>query len=612
MAISRGVALALGLALAQLPGLAQNQLKNLYWGDTHLHTTYSIDAYNWGNINVDPDTAYRFAKGLPVPHPSLGVRVQLKRPLDFLAISDHDISFGVVANYTTGLPELMTTERGREWYRRAQAGEQAAVAREIQAANKKGGKKGGPPPTTPFEPVDPPAARIAIWNKYVDTAEKHNQPGKFTALIGWEWTAMNNGGNLHRVVFTAANAATAKKFYPYGTADSTRPEDLWKWLEQTSARIGADFISIPHNSNLSKGLMFDMVDSDGRPISAEYARQRIRWEPVVEVLQIKGNSETRPELSPNDEFANFEIYNALLVGGLTTPNEGDYVRSALLRGLKIEGQTGANPYKLGFQGATDSHTGLSTADEDNFYGKSTLDSTPASGPKRGIAIWDAIGWDFAAEGITGVWATENTREGIAAAFKRKEVYASSGPRIAVRVFGGFGFKAADARARDLAQVGYGKGVPMGGDLTAAPQGKAPSLLIHAVKDPIGANLDRVQVVKGWLDVSGATHEKVYDVAWSGNRKPGADGKLPPVGNSVDVTRATYENNIGDAQLATVWTDPNFNPRERSFYYVRVLQIPTPRHSLYDSVALGMDASKTGKPSSIQERAFSSPIWYTPR
>jgi hypothetical protein len=616
------IILRIALVLAPCSLWAQT---SLYWGNTHLHTNFSTDAYTTGNYNISPDDAYRFAEGMPVIQPGTGAKVQMKRPLDFLAISDHDLNFGLYGVYVNGVPAAMTTDRARDWYKRAKAGEGKQVGKEIVAV--KGGPKGkgkgalkgkgGAPPLEPVEAIEPsytPEILAIAWADYVETADRHNKPGKFTAMIAWEWTSFSTPGQyqLHRVVMTPTNAATAKKFVPYNAqTDSNRPEELWNWLDTTSKRLGIDFVSIPHNSNLSNGLMFDMVDSDGRPISAEYARTRMRWEPVVEALQVKGNSETTPEVSPNDEFADFEIYKALLMGGQAKQDAGSYLRSGLMRGLKIEGQTGVNPYKFGFQGGTDGHVGLSTADEDFFFGKTVNDSSPASRGNKPVAVWDAIGWDMSAQGMTGVWAKENTREEIAAAFKRKEVYATSGPRIQVRMFAGFNFAQADANARDIAEVGYRKGVPMGGDLTAAPQGKKPTFLIHSVKDPVGANLDRVQVVKGWLDAKGETHEKIYDVASSGNRKPGADGKLPPVGNTVDLKTAGYTNTIGAPQLATVWTDPDFNPAERAFYYVRVLEIPTPRYSLMDAVALKVDPASTTRPSTIQERAFSSPVWYTP-
>jgi hypothetical protein len=330
----------------------------------------------------------------------------------------------------------------------------------------------------------------------------------------------------------------------------------------------------------------------------------------MEITQVKGTSETMPELSPNDEFADFEIHRRLLIGGVAEPNAADYARTALLRGLALEAVTGVNPYRLGFIGSTDTHTGLSSAEEDDFWGKTVRDTTPQERldfPRDNLFPT----WEMSASGRAAVWAEENTREAIFAAFQRREVYATSGTRIMLRMFGGFGFDAADADAADIAATGYARGVPMGADLAAAPSGRAPAFLIQAVKDPMGANLDRVQVIKGWLDSAGEQHEQVFDVAWSGDRAPGADGRLPPVGNTVDETTALYTNDIGAAQLVTVWEDPEFDPAQRAFYYVRVLEIPTPRHSLYDAVALGVGAEATGMPATIQERAWSSPIWYTP-
>ena len=559
MIMKRWLLASLTLVMCASARPVTGQERNLYWGDTHVHTSYSSDAYGFGNVTADPETAYRFAKGLPVVHPGLGSRVRLDRPLDFLAVADHS-PFGA------GAP----IEGDR----------------------------------------NTPEFQEAAWSLYVDAAERNNNPGTFTAIIGWEWTSTPNRANLHRVVFTPANAETAKKFLPLSARDSPRPEDLWSWLEETSDRLGIDFVAMPHNSNLSRGLMFDMVDSDGRPISAEYARTRMRWEPLAEVLQMKGTSETHPFLSPEDEFANFEIYPFLLLGGPAVIDPGAFVRTALLRGLQIEQGVGVNPYKLGLQGATDSHTGLSDTDEDMHAGYVAIISGPAGGLEpapRGRGV----GWDGAAQGITGAWSTANTRQALTAAFKRKEVYATSGPRIQLRVFGGFEFEAEDANARDVAAVGYGGGVPMGGDLAQAPNDTPVSLLIHAVKDPAGANLDRVQVIKGWLEDDGETHERVYDVAWAG-RRTAANGKVPAIGSTVDVARATYDNSIGTAELATVWVDPNFDADERAFYYVRVLEIPTPRFSTYDAVALGLNPEQaTDRPAAIQERAYSSPIWYTP-
>jgi hypothetical protein len=356
--------------------------------------------------------------------------------------------------------------------------------------------------------------------------------------------------------------------------------------------------------------MFDIVDSDGRAIDSQYASNRSRWESLVEITQMKGTSEIRPALAPTDEFADYEIRRKLLIGTPTPANAGDYVRTALMRGLEFDDEVGVNPYKFGFVGATDGHIGMSSVEENNFLGKIATDAKLSQHlPTPRPVIFPA--WEMSASGLTGVWAEENTREAIFAAMKRKEVYATTGPRISLRVFGGFSFEARDARAGDLVAVGYAKGVPMGSDLTAAPRDKAPGLLIHVARDPVGANLDRVQVIKGWLDDNNEAQQKVYDVVWSGDREIGTDGKLPEVGNTVDIRTALYTNDIGSAQLSTVWTDPDFDPGKMAFYYVRAIEIPTPRHSLYDAVALGIDVSVTEHPATLQERAYSSPIWYTP-
>ena len=424
------------------------------------------------------------------------------------------------------------------------------------------------------------------------------------------------GKNLHRVVFMPDGGEVASKFIPYSSFDSDKPEDLWAWLEETSERTGASFTAIPHNSNISGGLMFNDVDSEGRPITAEYARTRMKWEQVVEVTQIKGDSETDPILSPNDEFAAFEPFShaidaeALAEGTKAAVGPGDFVRSGLLRGLALEAKVGVNPYKFGMIGSTDAHTGMSSAEEDNFHGKTAFDSTPANRFNSFLGI-KGFGADMSAAGMAGVWAETNQRGALFEAFRRKEVYASTGPRIRVRLFGGWGFDDKDAGKKDLVQIGYANGVPMGADLTQAPEGKAPRFLVYAIKDPVGANLDRAQMVKGWLDENGRPQEKVYDIVWSDGRVIGSDGLLRPVGNTVDLETGAYSNAIGDAQLSVVWQDPDFDPTARAFYYLRVLQIPTPRHTLYDAIALGIDPAETGHPSTIQERAYSSPIWYTP-
>jgi len=580
----------------------------LLWGDTHLHTSHSTDAYSGGNLTVNPDQAYRFARGLPIEHPVLHSKVQLARPLDFLVVADHSDFLGIQVYLQKDDPRLTSSERGRR-LRELTLENPGAVFRMIFGGNPEFSRD---QLMETYRPI-----QMQPWLDEIAAAEKNNQPGVFTAFAGWEWSAQPNSGNLHRVVFSAASADQLRQFFPISNIDTQRPEDLWAWLEKTSKAINADFIAMPHNSNMSIGTMFERIDSDGRPITAEYARTRARWEPVMEISQVKGTSEALPELSPNDEFAEFEIFRRLFTAKQPVPSKADYGRYALLTGLELGKELGVNPYKLGFIGGTDIHTGMSTSAENAFGGAiardSALTARQAAPRKRAPNLAASLNaWELSASGLAGVWARDNTREDIAAAFKRKEVYATSGTRISLRVFGGFGFQAKDARALDVADIGYKGGVPMGGDLSSAPKGKPVSLLIHAVRDPQGANLDRVQVVKGWLDSAGKSHEKIFEVAWSGERRIGADGKLPAVGNTVDATTATYRNSIGAAQLSTVWRDPEFDATQAAFYYVRVLEIPTPRHQVYDTVALNMAPEEAAQPLSIQERAWSSAIWYSPQ
>ena len=594
----------------------------LLWGDTHLHTSYSFDAFLNNNLSVDPDYAYRFAKGMPVMHPYHRAWMRLDEPLDFLVVSDHAEFIGALRRiYLDGLPRegVGFFDSIRNWFATRQirsvidAGEGPAFfqgvlppgadPREVAAASGQGG--GG------LFPVPPAGLFREAWGEIVDAAEAHYQPGAFTSLIGWEWTSTPGGANLHRVVLTDAGGEQARTFQPVSSGASPYPDDLWAWLEETSAATGARFLSIPHNSNVSKGFMFPDITLRGESVDADHARARMRWERIVEVTQIKGDSETHPWLSPDDEFADFETFPYHLQGGEAQeylPEAGDYARSALRRGLATEAAIGINAFQFGMIGSTDSHSGLSTAAEDDFGGKMATDSIPET--KDAVVISGAgTGWTMSASGLAAVWAEENTREAIVDAMHRRETYATSGPRIRVRFFGGWEFSTEDLD-EDVADAGYGKGVPMGGELSGAPEDAAPRFLLVAYKDPAGANLDRVQVVKGWLEADGATAEQVFDVAWSGERQPAAAGRLPAVGNTVDLETARYANTVGAATLATVWEDPSFDPSRPAFYYARVIEIPTPRHTLYDAVALGMDAPDYG-PSVIQERAYTSPIWYRP-
>ena len=604
-------------------------VKKVYFGDTHLHSSYSFDAFLNSNHSADPDTAYRWAKGQPVIHPYNRARVQIDTPLDFLVVSDHAEMLGVMRAVHEGTfikEDIGWMGNIKRWYsfwlmnRAIDSNTGLEFFSQFLPQN--------PTIEGHGDPVKHPGNNISdlaifgdtsktstlAWHDIVDTAERHNDPGTFTSLLGWEWSSIPMGANLHRIVISPDGAEKGKQFLPYGSDQSQYPEDLWQWLDETQQQTGARFLAIPHNSNISKGYMFDDVTLRGEPITAEYARRRMQWEPVVEVTQIKGDSETRSDFSPQDEFADFENYDYYIQVGQKNDYQAsaaDYIRPALKKGLSIGQQVGVNPYKFGLIGSTDAHTGLSTSEEDNFWGKMASDSTPETKERLGAKI-RSNGWNMSASGIAAVWAEENTREAIYAAFKRKEVYATSGPRLRVQMFAGWDFPEGAESSESFALIGSQYGVPMGGDLTGRDNvGKAPVFLLRAVKDPIGANLDRLQVVKGWIDAAGQQHEKVYNVAWSGERQLDASGSLPPVGNTVDMSSGRYDNLIGQSEFSLRWVDPDFSPQQSAFYYVRVLQIPTPRNGLLDSLALELDEPPRGA-KTIQERAYSSPIWYQPQ
>lgn len=605
---------ALLAAVLSVPAAAEVPT-TLLWGDTHNHTGNSFDVYLFGTPTSTPETAYRFAKGLPVINPATGTRWQIDKPLDFLVVADHaEMLGGMPRLFDQADPELAGTKTGRALLKLAPnktEEELLDVYNEIQYAVY--GQETKLPVTGAELTRDLHAGekRRKAWSDQVDAAEAHNDPGRFTALIGWEWTSNTRGANLHRVVFMAEDGKTAKQFLPYSTLESDNPEDLWQWLGETSERTGATFVAIPHNPNISLGMMFPLQRHNGEPVDEAYARTRMQWEPVVEATQIKGDSETHPALSPDDPFADFETYDFALTpdGTRSDPTPADYMRSALRRGLELGRTLGANPYKVGMIGSTDTHTGIAAIEEDNFAGKGQHDSRPELRPHP-TGLGSSMGWDMNPSGFAGVWATENTREAIVAAFKRREVYASTGPRIALRFFGGPDFGDGDV-SKDPAVVGYQRGVPMGGDLKLG-KGDTPTFLASVLKAPDGANLDRLQIVKGWVDAMGQSRERVYDVAVSDGRNIDNNGRCETVvGNTVDLATATYENSIGADSLAAAWKDPDFDPEQRAFYYVRALEIPTPRYSLYDSIALGIDVKETNRPATIQERVYSSPIWYTP-
>jgi hypothetical protein len=580
------------------------------WGDTHLHTANSPDAFAFGN-RLTPEDAYRFARGETVTS-ATGQRARLSRPLDWLVVADHGVAMGAMMELYAGNPDLLKDERLKRWHLMMNESPEQGVkaAGELISAGSQG--------DIPQAMLDPKIART-VWNAYTETAEQFNDPGTFTTIIGYEWTSLIKGNNLHRVLMFRGGKSKADQIIPFTFADSPDPEKLWEFMARYEEKTGGYVLAIPHNGNLSNGMMFALETLSGDPIDRAYAETRANWEPVYEVTQIKGDGEAHPFLSPNDEFAGYELWDK---GNLDLSQKKtddmlqyEYAREALKNGLKLEAQLGVNPFKFGMVGSTDSHTALATAAEENFFGKHTGKEPSAhrwNKPVLATPAGDVMGWEQVSSGLAAVWATENTREAIWDAFNRKEVYATTGSRILVRFWGGWDFEASDAASRLPAEIGYSKGVPMGGDLHSAPAGKAPSFLVAALKDPYSGNLDRIQIVKGWLDAKGETHEKVYDVAWgdADRRRPGRDGKLPAVGNTVDVTNATWTNNIGDPELITVWKDPDFDAEQPAFYYARVIEIPTPRWTAYDAKRYGIDMDDE-VPMTTQERAYTSPIWYTP-
>jgi hypothetical protein len=593
---------------------AQRNFPNLpLWGDTHLHTAISFDAGAFGARLLPPD-AYRFAKGEEVVS-STGQPVRLSRPLDFLVVADHSDNMGFFPKLQTGAPYVMANEKGRRWHEMIKAGGQEGVkaAAEIIGAFSQG--------KFPEALASLPGSSIyrSTWDDIINAAEEANDPGHFTAFIGYEWTSLVNGNNLHRVVMYRDDADRARLMEPYTATPplgSQNPVDLWKWMAAYEKKTAGQVLAIAHNGNLSNGIMFPETEAFGKKIGKEYVETRARWEPLYEVTQIKGDGEAHPFLSPNDEFAD---YGTWAIGNLDLSvlkkNEMlrfEYARSALQTGLRLEDKLGTNPYQFGMIGSTDSHTALATAEEDNFFGKHSGGEPEKDRYKHPMAKMgdrEYKGYSPLASGWAAVWAEENTRASIFDAMQRKETYATTGSRMIVRFFGGWEFDNKDANNRLPAKVGYSRGVPMGGNLSAAPKGKdAPTFLVAALKDPIGGNLDRIQIIKGWVDAQGKMHEKVYDVAWSDNRKQNANGKLPSVGNTVDVANATWTNTIGATELITVWKDPEFDVKENAFYYARVIEIPTPRWTAYDAKYFGVNMPEE-VPMTTTERAYTSPIWY---
>ncbi|MFW2372050.1 MAG: DUF3604 domain-containing protein [Gammaproteobacteria bacterium] len=585
------------------------------WGDTHLHTAISFDAGSFGARLLPPD-AYRFARGEEVIS-STGLPAKLSRPLDFLVVADHSDNMGFFPQLQAGAAYVMANDKGRKWNGMINKGGQESVqaAAEIIGAFSQG--------KFPKDLESLPGSSIyrSTWDDIINAAEEANDPGNFTAFIGYEWTSLIKGNNLHRVVIYRDGADRARLMEPYTTGKplgSTNPVDLWKWLAEYEKKTAGQILAIAHNGNLSNGIMFPETKALGKRINKQYVETRARWEPLYEVTQIKGDGEAHPFLSPNDEFADYGSWDQGNLDLSEMKNNKmlrfEYARSALKTGLKLKNKYGTNPYQFGMIGSTDSHTALAAVEEDSYFGKHAGTEPNKDRYKHPMAKMgdkEYKGYSPLASGWAAVWAEENTRASIFDAMKRKETYATTGSRMTVRFFGGWDYDNKDASNRLVAKVGYAKGVPMGGNLPMTPKGKkAPTFLVAALKDPIGGNLDRIQIIKGWVDSKGNTHEKVYDVAWSDNRKTDAKGKLPSVGNTVDVANASWTNTIGATELISVWKDPDFNAKQDAFYYARVIEIPTPRWTAYDAKYYKVKMPKE-VPMTTTERAYTSPIWYNP-
>ena len=602
MKTSRWIAtvfLTISVTLRIAPSAAQqpNPERNAYFGETHIHTSWSFDAYTFGNLKAGPEDAYKFAMGQPIDHPA-GYKIKITRPLDFMAVTDHAEYVGIasLANEpNSDISKLPIAEnlkvRSKEDIQRVYMFLGASIMK-----------------NEPIPELTNAEVKGSVWKQIVSAADKYYQPGKFTTFAAYEWTSTPDNRNMHRnVIFKDSKKVPG---YPFSSLDSDHPEDLWNWMD-TQRKAGNELLAISHNANLSDGIMFPLeVDSKNRPIDAAWAQERVNNEPLTEIHQLKGTSETHPSLSPNDEFADYELLNYLFGGLERAPKiHGSYIREAWQNGLAMQENRGYNPYKMGVVGASDSHnTAASYSQSDYFGGHGMLDATPETRLSGKKELGLNVGL-LSTAGLGGVWAEENTRESIFGAMQRKETFGTSGVRIKVRLFGGWDFRSDEVNQKDWMKTGYAKGVPMGGNLPPKA-GKEPTFIVWAVKDPDDANLDRIQIIKGWTK-SGQIFEKIYDVAWSGNRKPDSvTGKVPAVGNTVDVKNATYTNTIGAVELKKVWRDPDFDPSLDAFYYVRVLQIPTPRWTTYDAKKLGVPPPSFA-PATVQERAWTSPIWYAP-
>ena len=610
----RSAILASVIALPISLAVADNHPTRAFFGDTHLHTSFSPDA-GMAGTKVGPNDAYRFVLGETVTS-STGQEATISSPLDFVVIADHAENLGLADAIANADPGLLADPFGKQLYDLVMAGKGVdAFNVLVQQMNKGAEAK-----------IKSDSMLRNAWTEIMDLADQYNEPGEFTAFIGYEWTSQPGGNNLHRVVVFRGDKASVDPVLPFSNFDSENVEDLWDYMAAYEKDTGGQVLAIPHNGNLSSGMMFaPQYQTDGKPIDKRYAEARFRWEPIVEVTQAKGTGEAHPFLSPDDEFADFEIVDTTNLGGTaertTDMIQYEYARPALKMGLEFEESLGANPFKFGMVGSTDSHTGLPATREDNWWGKAPF---LEPGPNRWKDVLirssrdpslDLTALQLAGSGLAGVWATDNTREAIWDAMARREVFGTTGTRLQIRMFGGYDFDSEDLSQNDLATKGYASGVPMGSDLEAAPEGASPGFLVEAMRDPNGANLDRIQIVKGWLDENGASQEAVYNVAWSNTdaRALDEDGKLPSVGSTVDEMEATYTNSIGADSLRGYWQDPAFDPAQRAFYYARVMEIPTPRWLAYDRKNYNLyDEMPEDVRYSSQERAYGSPIGYSPR
>ncbi len=601
--------------------------ENVYFGDAHIHTKLSIDSGLWGNT-LGPADVYRYVRGEAVTS-FKGWTVQIGRPLDWTVVSDHSDWYGFYQRIEAGDEYVLSEPLGVRWHDLVATGTEESRRQVTDEVVKAWGEGAIPWDSSSEEALSPG------WNETITAAEEANDPGDFTAFIAYEWTSNPQGDNLHRVVIYRDDADKPRQILPFTAGQSEDPEDLWTTLAAYEEKTGGQVLAIPHNGNWSSQWMFaEQTFTKHRPFNEDYIARRSRWEPLYEVTQIKGDGETHPILSPDDEFADYETWDIGNLSYTTAVTEDmlqyQYARSGLKLGLKYQEQFGANPFQFGLVGAGDSHTSLPGQEENNYWGKhssSEPDAERWKTPFRVAATGTQEGWSEVASGITGIWATENTRAALWDAMKRKEVYATTGTRIQVRMFGGWDFKPGDDQRSDYVALGYDKGVPMGGELhypavgdhvywgiagELAEKNRSPRFLVTALKDPLFGNLDRVQMVKGWLDSEGELHEEVYNITWGDaeQRPMGADGKIPPVGNTVDIPDASWTNTIGDVQLSTVWHDPDFDSSEQAFYYVRVLEIPTPRWTAYDAKRFNVTMGEE-VPMINQERAYTSPIWYIP-